>query len=305
MKKTKLLKLKRTIKEGWTSFGRNKWLSSAAVLVSTFSLYTIGITLFFGLAVHTLTTNIEKNVSISAYLRSDISNEKIEEIKKEIEKQGIVASVDYVSNQQAYEKFSNDFKDDPVIKEALDEIGMNPLLASLIVKAKSTEQYEELAKYLNDSFEDEFDSVNYGKNKNVIDRLQKVVIFVRKGGIAIGVVFILIAILVNFNAIRLSLYARKKEFEIMRLVGASNLYIKMPSIFEGIFYGFLASLIAMILIALSVYGMLPLLKGLIPQEEIFAFSLNNLAIVFGVVSVSGLLVGFLSSYIAIRRYLKI
>lgn len=300
----KLLKLGRTFKEGWTIFIRNSWLSVATISVLFLSLYVIGATLLTGMVANELIGNIEKNVSIGVYFKPDIDESRIKEIENEIKNNGDVASVEYISKEQALAKFSDDNKDNPVIAEALNEIGENPLLSSAVIKANDQKKYGQLVSYIEDNFSEEINNINYGKNKDVIERLGKIVATVRKIGIILGSVFIVIAILITFNAIRLSLYVRKREFDVMRLVGASNLYIKAPSIFEGMFYGIFASILAILAIAGTAYSGLPLVRGLISRNDVINFYLSNFLIIGGSILVAGLLVGIVSSMIAIRKYLK-
>ena len=301
----KLLKLGRTFKEGWTIFVRNSWLSVATVSVLFLSLYIIGNTLLIGMVTKELIGNIEKNVSISIYLKPDTGSERVVEIEDDLKKNSAVASVEYIDKDRALEKFSNDNKDDPIIANALDEIGENPLLSSLVIKAKNQKDYNQLAKYVEDNFGDDINNINYGKNKDVIDRLGKIITSIKKIGITLGSVFMIIAILITFNAIRLSLYVRKKEFDVMRLVGASNLYIKAPSIFEGMFYGFFASLLAIIFVVITTYSGMPLIiQGLISRDQMVTFYLDNFLLISGVIMLAGLSIGVMSSMIAIKKYLK-
>ena len=146
---------------------------------------------------------------------------------------------------------------------------------------------------------------NYDKNREIIGRLDRIVSSVKKMGVILGAIFMVIAILITFNTIRISLYVRKKEFDIMRLVGASNLYIKAPSIFEGMLYGLFASVLAMILIVATAYAAMPLvIKGLITKQQIILFYMNNLLLIGGIVLLAGLSIGIFSSIIAIKKYLK-
>lgn len=302
----KFLKFKRAFKEGWTSFKRNSWLTVATIGVLSLSLFIIGSTLLIGMSANELIKNIEKNVNISVYFKDSIGEERINEIKKSVEQKPEVFSAEYISKEVAFEKFSKNNEGNETISEALKEIGENPLFSSLIITAKSKDQYESLAQYMEGTYKDEIDRINYGKNKAVINRLGNVVSVMEKIGLTTGLVFIVIAILVTFSAIRISLYARKKQFDIMRLVGASNLYIKMPSIFEGMFYGFFSALIASIFILAISYSGVPVLgEGVIPKEEMFRFYMNNLWKIGGLVLLMGLLIGVISSMISIRRYLKI
>lgn len=301
----KTLKLKRVIKEGWVSFRRNTWLTVATVGVLSLSLFVIGNTLFVGMSAHELIENIEKNVNISIYFKNSVEESRIMEIKKDIEQRPELASVEYISKESALEKFSKDNEGNEVILDAIDEIGDNPLFSSLVLTAKDQTHYDILVKYLENNFQEEIDRINYGKNKAVIEKLGRSTAMIQRVGTAIGLVFILIAILVTFSAVRMSLYTRKKEFDIMRLVGASNIYIRTPFIVEGIMYGLVSSIIAMIFIALSSYGGIPMAQGVIPKEEMISFYLESIWKIGIILLFTGVFIGVLSSVISIRKYLKI
>ncbi len=301
----KFLKLKRVIAEGWTSFKRNAWLTVATVLVLSLSLFIIGSTLFVGLSAGELLKRIEQNVNISVYFKNNVEEARILEIKAGIEQRPEIASVQYINKETALEKFSKENDGDEVISEALKEIGENPLFSSLVLTAKDQSYYEELSNYVEKNFEQEVDRINYGRNKIVIEKLGRIISTMEKIGLGLGGIFILISVLVTFSTIRMSLYSRKKEFDIMRLVGASNLYIKIPTIVEGMIYGLLSALVAMVFIAAITYGGIPVAGGIIPKEEMIGFYVQNIWKVGLVVLISGLAIGVLSSLISIRKYLKI
>jgi len=301
----KFLKLKRALKEGWTNFKRNTWLTFATVAVLTLSLFVIGNTLFIGMSAYELIKNIEKNVNISVYLKSSTSEDRINEIKNILEQKAEVASVEYVSKEDALEKFSSEHNGDEVIEKALEEIGENPLFSSLVITAADQSQYESLNSYIESNFEDEVDRINYSKNKTRIEDLSRAMQATRKIGLMWGAVFVLISILVTFSAIRMSLYTRKKEFDIMRLVGASNLYIKVPFVIEGAMYGLAASLLATIFVAGFVYGEIPFAQDSISREEVLRFYLDGIWKVGLALFLTGIFIGIFSSLISIRKYLKI
>jgi len=301
----KTLKLKRVIKEGWVSFKRNTWLTVATVGVLSLSLFVIGNTLFVGMSAHEIIENIEKNVNISIYFKNSVEESRIMEIKKEIEKRPELASVEYISKESALEKFSKDNEGNEVILDAIDEIGDNPLFSSLVLTATDQVHYDLLVKYLENNFQEEIDRINYGKNKAVIEKLGRSTAMVQRVGMAIGIVFILIATLVTFSAVRMSLYTRKKEFDIMRLVGASNIYIRTPFIVEGIMYGLVASIIAIVFIALVDYGGIPMAQGVIPKDEMVRFYCESIWKIGVIIVFAGVFIGVFSSFISIRKYLKI
>jgi len=295
----KILKLQRTFKEGFSNFIRNGWLSVATITVIAISLFILGLTFSVGITTKSILRNMEDKVSISIYFNPSVSEERILEIKKETEGKYLeIKSVEYVSKDQARDEL---VAMDPTIQKALDEVGENPLLSSLVIKANKADQYDVIAKVFEAQFSSEVSRVNYDKNRTFIERVNKIIRTVERGGLVLGGLFIILAILITFNTVRITIYSHKQEFEIMRLVGASNLYVEMPFIFEGILYGILASLISFSLLALSFWYFYSL------NHDFFAttgLNLFSMGIIFLVMLLSGVSLGVISGSIAIRRYLK-
>ncbi len=189
------------------------------------------------------------------------------------------------------------------MKQALDEIGENPLLASLTIKARDAGQYEKIAEAIKQGpFKEEVDRINYERNKKAIDKLNHIRSASKETGILLGALFIGIALLISFNTIRMNMYARKQEFEIMRLVGASNLYVRMPQVFEGIFYGLSAAAITIILLFGAVRVINPYTANDI--DLVGYYTSHFFSILFLLLLLGGIL-GALSGFVAVRRYLKV
>ena len=302
----KLLKLGRTFKEGLKNFSRHGWLSFATIIILSLSLYVVSVTAFLGIAGNLIMKNIQDKVNMSVYFDPSVLEKEILEIRNDLEIYQEVKSVEYVSQNQALDEFLASEDNDPIISHALEEINENPLLASLVITAHRSDQYEIIAQAIeNSDFHNKVSRINYEKNKATIENLNKIIGLTKKTGLILGVIFLLIAVLITFNTIRLNMYSRKKEFEIMRLVGASNLYVQMPSVFEGIFYGALAAVISMALLLVTAKGLAPLTKGSLPEGDLFSFYFQYFWMIFGGILVLGVVLGIVSSFIAIRRYLKI
>ena len=297
----KFIKLKRTFREGLDNFRRNGWLSFATVSVLAISLYVISTTIIMGISADSVRKNVQDKINVSMYFKSDIAESKILEIKSKLVGYQEIQSIDYVSKEQALEQFKKLGDKNPSITQALDEIGENPLLPSLVIKAKDPSQYDIITKAIaGANFSADINRIDYEENKTAIDRLTGIIKLVREVGMTLGIIFVFIGVLITFNAIRLTMYAHKQEFEIMRLVGASNTYIKMPFVFEGIFYGVVSAVVVMILLFATVEFLGPITNG-----DIIKFYLSNFFIILGGLLVSGVSLGTLSGVIAIRRYLKI
>jgi len=301
----KILKLWRTLKEGFQNFVRNGWLSVATISILTISLYLISLTFMIGITTDLLLKNVQDKINISIYFNPTVEESDIIAVKNNLQSYGEIKSIEYISREQALEEFMEMGNNDPVIKQALDEIGENPLLASLVIKANQSDQYDKINDNIEKSyFKEDISRINYDKNKIIIERLNKIVIFSKEIGIILGSIFVLIAVLITFNAIRITIYSHKQEFEIERLVGASNLYIRMPFIFEGIFYGFSASIVSAILLLITAKLISSFVERTISQDNVMSLYLSNFWQIFGILFVMGILLGVLSSFIAIRRYLK-
>ncbi len=302
----KSTKLKRTFKEGLDNFRRNGWLSFATVSVLAISLYIISVTIILGVTANIVLKNIQDKINVSVYFNSDVAEERILEIKSKLVEYQEIQSIEYVSRDKALEQFKKLGDKNPSITQALEEIGENPLLGALVIKAKLPNQYELITKAIsNSTFSQDISRIDYEENKTAIDRLTNILKLVEQVGLTLGIVFVFIGILITFNAIRLTMYSHKQEFEIMRLVGASNTYIKMPFIFEGVFYGAVSAVVVMICLFVTSKFLVPITRGSIGGGDIVSFYFSNFFIIFGGLLVAGIFLGTISGIIAIRRYLKI
>lgn len=300
-------KLKRTFQEGLDNFYRNGWLSFATVSVLAISLYIISVTIILGVTANIVLKNIQDKINISVYFNQDVKEETILKVKDDLVGFKEIKSIDYVSKDQALEQFKKFSDGNKSVSQALEELnGENPLLSALVIKAKDPNQYDVIAKSIeNSSFATNISRIDFQENKAAIDRLSSIIKLVEQVGLTLGIVFVIIGVLITFNAIRLTMYAHKQEFEIMRLVGASNLYIRMPFIFEGIFYGISSAFIVIVLLFITSKFLAPLTEGSISGGDIVSFYFHNFFTIFGLLLLSGIGLGTLSGFIAIRRYLKV
>ncbi|HOW60404.1 MAG TPA: permease-like cell division protein FtsX [Candidatus Moranbacteria bacterium] len=302
----KLIKLKRTFFEGLDNFRRNGWLSFATVSVLAISLYVISVTFILGVTTNIILKNIQDDLSVSVYFNSDIEENTILDIKNKLVVYDEIKSIDYVTKEQALENFKKITNNSDSISRALELIGDNPLLSSLVIKAKNPEQYGIITQAISkSSFADSISNIDFEEHKEAVQRLNSIVKLVEKIGFTLGLVFIFIGIMITFNAIRLTMYAHKSEFEVMRLVGASNVYIRMPFVFEGIFYGVASAFLVMIFLGITSKFLAPITQNSISGENIFSFYLDNFFIIFISLIFSGIALGTISGLIAIKRYLKV
>lgn len=302
----KLLKLWRTFKEGVKNFSRNGWLSFATVSILSISLYITSITVLIAIGAGSAVRGVQEKINISVYFNPEVTEARILEIKEKLSGYREIKSIEYISKNKALDEFLATSGDDPSIKEALEEIGENPLLASLVIRAQDPEQYETIANSINQSsYAEEISRINYEKNKAVIERFSGLIRTAEKTGLILSLLFILIAVLITFNTIRLTIYSHRQEFEVMRLVGASNTYVRMPHVFEGMLYGVASAITTLVLIFLTFQFAAPALQKIISRGELVSFYFQNLALMAIALLFIGAALGTISSFIAIRRYLKV
>lgn len=301
-----ILLIRRTFKESVTSIIRNGWLSLATISILIMSLYIISLFFVFTSTADGILKDIKNKANISVYFKSDAAEETIQKAKEEVEKFGEVKSVEYVSKDSALENFKRNNASEPIILESLKEIGENPLLASLVIKANDSNSYAAIDENLKTAnFSGDVSRVNYNKNKELINKLNMVIITIQKIGFSLGLLFAAISLLITFNAIRITIYSRKKEIEIMRLVGASNMFIRLPFIFEGIIYGVVGSMISMLVLFISLKFVAPYVTSAIPTGSLLGFYAGNFWMILGYQMFLGSFFGVIGGLMAMRKYLKV
>lgn len=306
MLKNMFLVLGRTIKESFINFWRNGWLSIASVSVLTLSLYVVGALMILMMVSSTILSSVENRINVSVYFKPDVTEDRVMAIKTDLESYGEVKSAQYVSKEQALADFKKNNANESVILQSLDEIGGNPLLASLVVKANDPSQYQNIADYIaKASFKDSVSRVNYTKNKEIIDRLNNMIRQVRKVGLALAIIFAAVSVLIIFNTIRITIYIHKPDIEMMRLVGASNTFIRLPFLFEGVIYGVTSSLVATILLVITMKFISPYMPVTAISQGMMSFYFSQLFFILGVQLLVGIFLGIFSSWIAMRKYLRI
>ena len=213
---------------------------------------------------------------------------------------------EYVSRDEALENFKEQHADDPTVLQTLDELDENPLLASLNVKAKELNQYGAIAEYLEAPvLSDVVEKVTYAQNKIVIDRLISISRTLERGALLLTIFLALLAITITFNTIRLAIFSNSEQIEIMRLVGASNSFIRGPYIVEGIVYGAVAALIGFLILIPVINFASPHLANFILEVDLAGYFVSNWLRIFLYELLFGAALGVVSSVFAIRKYLKI
>jgi len=303
--------LKRIIKAGFISFWRNGSVSLSAVFVMIVALFMIASTLLITAFLGTALKDLQDKIDINIYIDSKAPETAIMDLKKQLETLPEVKMVSYISREQALTDFRARHEDDHRIIQALDEIGDNPLPAALTVKAREPSQYEGIANFLSNKSEltaggnlSIVSKVNYNDNKVAIDRLAKLIAGVQKLGSIITLVLVGISILITFNTIRLAIFIARDEIGVMRLVGGSREYIRGPFVVEGILYGLVAAFLTLLLFYPITYWLKNTTQVFYGGVDLLHYFVANFAQIFAIIFLSGIVLGAVSSYLAVRKYLN-
>ena len=298
--------LKRIIRLGWQSFSRDGTLVAATIFVIAITIFVITSIFLFGSISQFLIAGIQEKVDISVYFKADASEQDIIKIKEQIIDIPEIKEVKYVSKQEALEIFTEKHQDNPVLMESLDEVGMNPFLASLSIKAFEASQYQAVADFFETfEFGNIIEKIDYYQRRAVIERIFSLTSNFNAAGIVFSVILAIVAILVAFNTIRLAIYNSKEEIKIQRLVGASNRFIRGPFLVHGVICGFFAALICLLLFSLLTWGLDSRIEVLFPGLNIFNLFMVNFWLIFSIQLATGIGLGVVSSLIAVKRYLKV
>lgn len=280
-------------------------MATVFIIAMTIALVT-SLFLFQKITNH-LISEAEAKIDISVYFNEDASEQDILGIRKELLKfSSEIKDMEYVSKEEALEKFIQVHKDNPDYMESLQILKKNPFPASLNIRAFEASQYEAIANFLQDSsFKGLIEKVDYPPRKQIIERLFSITSGVNKAFIIFSFIAGFIAVLVTFNTVRLAIYNSKQEIFIMRLVGASNWFIRGPFLIQGAISGILAVLICLLVFSVGLYFLSPKFESLLFGFNLFDYFKNNFLIIVLIQSLTGIGLGVISSYITIRKYLKV
>lgn len=302
---------KRVLISGGKSFRRGGAVSAATVLIMTVTLAIISSLIFLSALLTFTLTTIKEKVDVSVYFVTTASEADILAVKSQLEKLPQVANVSYTSAEETLLAFRERHANDQLTLQALDELGGNPLDASLEIRAKDPSEYESIVKFLEASptlstgGASIVDRINYAQNKDVIDRLSLAIRATREIGFAVVILFAIASILIAFATIRLAIYVAKDEVAVMRLVGASNAYIQGPFIVTGIITGVTAAAIVLVLLYPATWYAGMKTSTWFGGFNIASYYGDHFFLVFSIVMLSGIALGAVASVLAIRKYLTV
>lgn len=307
----KWLTFVRMCRYGINNFSRNLWLTIAATAVMTITLLIIFVTLVARQVLVDTVSTIRDRVDMSIYVRTDTTDDQAKAIKGEIEKLSSVRAVTYVSPSQARKDFADENKSDAQTLDALNE-ATNKLPGTFrvnIVDINDPSQLDNFVKtnalYKAQADPDRPASFS-GDRRTAIQNIGRWVQFAERVGVIASVIFIVISSLIIFNTIRMAIFNRKEEIQMMKLIGADRSFIRGPFIVEAVVYGIIAAVIAT---TLGVVGLYASKDKLASYEVAVGHTVDTVTFYIAFVLIgmilAGALIGIISSLLATRKYLKV
>ncbi len=303
------LRAKRIFTFGWQGFIRNGWLSFIAVLTLSFSVMAISVLGVLNSVNKQVQKNLENKLDLAVFFKDAVPEEQVVDFIQQVSKRTDVKEVTYIDKDEARAKFLEENATDEALITAVNDLE-NPFPRFVRVQADAPSTLAKLDEFANqESYKEIVESTSYQQTKDVVANFVNTAKFTRLNSIVITAFFILYSVIVVFNMIRLAIFSRREEVEIMRIVGATNHLIRWPFVFEGLIFGVLGALISLMLLWVaskwesgqlvryfSITNELSLPSGLYRQYFGVLFWSNIMASV---------LLAATASYLAVRRYLRI
>lgn len=307
----RLLSFARVCRYGLDSFIRNSWLSVAATAVMTITLLIIFMSFVIQNVMSDTVNVLREKVDMSIYLKTDTTTAQADKIISELKKLASVRSVSYSSSDDARKQIVEENKSNADVLEAI-KIANNKNPATLKIVVDDINDTSELQNFVKDnktlkaSLNPDFKPSFAGERKKTIESIGSAVNFAKSSGIAAGVLFVVISSLIIFNTIRMAIFNRKEEIQMMKLIGANQSFIRGPFLVESIIYGFIAAFFATGIGIFAIFKSVAVLANYqIPIQSTLNFLNSYTVLVLLAMMGIGAVIGIISSILATHRYLKI
>jgi cell division transport system permease protein len=285
------------IRTAWQHIRRSPYQALAAIAVMTLTFFVAAVFIFIASGSEAILHWFETRPQVTGFFKDEVTMTQVDSLKERLNQTGKIADIKYVSKEEALAIYQEQNKDDPLL---LEMVTANILPASLEVSTTDLPALGEVAQIMKDS--SDIDEVIF--HEDIVSSLSNWTAAIRKIGLGLIMALSFFSLTIILVIIGMKIALRRKAIEILRLIGASSWYIRLPFLLEGVFYGvvgaLLAWLIAVILLLYSTPFLVSFLAGipLLPVPPVF------LALVLAILMTGGLVIGFLGSLIALRRYLR-
>ena len=294
---------------GFKNIFRNAWLSTAATSIMVVTILIMTFFAFSSIFVRSQLTQVRSKIDLSIFLSDDATKDQIQALQSKIGGIENVTAVNYVSKTDALERLKNSSTEGEKLAKSAQEIG-NPLPASFEVKLVNIDQISssngnikslEEATIITDTSLDNRDDNRQGVVENVISISNSV----SRIGAILSILFLVIALMIIFNTIRMAIFTRREEVEIMKLVGATKWFIRGPFLVEGTLYGIFGAILSLAILIPFTRAVSPFLTDKLGAGSTLDYFASHFLAVSGSMFAIGILIGIISSWLALIRYLKI
>jgi cell division transport system permease protein len=303
------INFKRILKAGWKNFWRNGVVSLSAVLIMSITLIIIASVIFTGALLENTLNGLREKVDVNISARPEVLEAEVLQLQKNLESLPEIETVEYINREVVLENYRARHRDDQKIIAALDELSDNPFGHALNIKAEDPQYYESIQNFLTQNYPQDrpdsiIENVNYAQKAEAIANLSAIITAGETFGAILTFLFILLSILITLNTIRLAMFTSKDEIKVMNLVGAESTYIRGPFIVAGAIYGVVSSIFVIILLYPATYWIGPYTADLSLGLNVFDYYISNFGRMFTILLFSGIVIGAISSFLAVNRYLK-
>ncbi len=303
-----ILSFFRTIKYAFVDFWRNFWLSFITITMVIFALISVN----FLLLMNVLSTNaiklIEEKVDVSVFFKREVNANQIYEVETKLLSLVEVKDVELISKDHALEIFREAHADDSKILASLDELGHNPLGDTLVIKANSANDFPVIIEVLeNPKYADLIQEKNFSEHREIINKIALISDRVKKVGWYASLIFSFIAMIIVFNAIRVAIYTHRDEIKIMKLVGASNWFIKLPFYIQSLFFSFISTLAVLLIFFPFLTYIQPYLNDFFGSNQVSLvdYFTEHFILIFGAQFLAASVLNVFASAFAVRKYLRV
>ncbi|MFH1171211.1 MAG: permease-like cell division protein FtsX [bacterium] len=298
----------RVIKFALQNFWRNIWLSLVTIFILFLTLFSITFSSSINVVAVKTIAAVKERIAVSVYFQPTALEEDVRSVQEKIVAMQGVKDVQYVSREEALKRFRDQTANNPVIQQTIDALGNNPLGATLTIKAQNVSDYSAIVASLQKpEYEKIIEDIDFEESQTVINNLTTFSDRVRSIGIIISAIFSLVAVLVLFNTIRITIYSYREEIGIMKLVGASNWFVRAPFILESVLYAIIASILCLVALVGLVGVSAPYLNHFFSgyNLDLVSYLQAHFLVLIGLQLAVAIFLAVVSSLIAVGRYLRV
>ena len=298
----------RVTKSAFQNFWRNFWLSVITISMLVLTLLTVNVLLVLNVVTEEAIDYVEDRIEVSVYFNEDVVDETVQGAVTYLRGFSQVRDVETISADESLERFRLRHENDEAILQSLTELETNPFGPTLVVKAHAAADFEFIIDALdNPQFRDAVRDKDFSDYEEIINKISDTTDRIQYFGILLTAIFLLIAILIIFNTVKIGLFIHREEIGIMKLVGATNWFVRAPFLLESIVYSFLSLLIVIAVMFPTVAFLEPRFGQYFGGEtiELVSYFEQNALAIFGLQLIVLILVNIISTSLAMRKYLKV